>query len=69
MATWFLASSLAGYLGSLYPSSTRTMTTLLGIPIDGFTSFFMIFVVMSALAGVILIVTSKKLSKMIHGIQ
>ena len=73
MATWFLASSIggvmAGYIGSLYPSSTRTATTLLGIPIDGFTSFFMIFIVMSAAAGIILIVMSKKLSKMMHGIQ
>ena len=74
MATWFLASSIggvtAGYIGSLYPSSTRTVTTLLDyIPIDGFTSFFMIFVVMSAAAGIILIVISKRLSKMMHGIQ
>ena len=74
MATWFLASSIggvmAGYIGSLYPSSTRTVTTLLEyIPIDGFTSFFMIFVVMSAAAGIILIVISKRLSKMMHGIQ
>ena len=60
---------MAGYIGSLYPSSTRTATTLLGIPIDGFTSFFMIFIVMSAAAGIILIVMSKKLSKMMHGIQ
>jgi proton-dependent oligopeptide transporter, POT family len=67
MAIWFLASSVgsitAGYMGSLYPSSTRTMTTLLESPIDGFTSFFMIFVVMSALAGVILIVISKSFQK------
>jgi len=73
MATWFLASSIggvmAGYMGSLYPSSTRTMTTFLGTPIDGFTSFFMIFVVISAAAGIILIITSKRLSKMMHGVQ
>lgn len=73
MATWFLASSIggvmAGYMGSLYPSSTRTVTTFLGTPIDRFTSFFMIFVVISAAAGIILIITSKKLSKMMHGVQ
>ena len=70
MATWFLASSIggvmAGYIDSLYPSSSRTVTT---IPIDGFTSFFMIFGVMSAAAGIILTVISKRLSKMMHGIQ
>ncbi len=73
MATWFLASSLAGvlsgYLGSLCPSPTRSMTTLLGIPIDGFISFFMIFIIMSAVAGIILLLLRNKLLKMMHGIH
>lgn len=73
MATWFLASSMAGvlsgYLGSLCPSPTRSITTLAGIPIDGFTSFFMIFIIMSAAAGVILLLLRNKLLKMMHGIQ
>jgi len=73
MATWFLASSMAGvtsgYLGSLCPSPTRSITTLLGIPIDGFTSFFMIFIIMSAVAGFILLLLRNQLLKMMHGIH
>lgn len=73
MATWFLASSMAGvtsgYLGSLCPSPTRSVTTLLGVPIEGFTSFFMIFIIMSAVAGIILLLLRNILLKMMHGIH
>jgi POT family proton-dependent oligopeptide transporter len=73
MGVWFLSSAasnmIAGLLSSLYPDPNGPIPTLLGIPIDGFTSFFMIFVVMSAVAAIILIIISKKLSKMMHGIH
>jgi POT family proton-dependent oligopeptide transporter len=73
MGVWFLSSAasnmIAGLLSSLYPDPNGPIPTLLGIPIDGFTSFFMIFVVMSAVAAIILIIISKKVSKMMHGIH
>ncbi len=73
MGVWFLSSAasniIAGLLSSLYPDPSKPVPVLLGIPIDGFTSFFMIFIVMSTIAAVILIIISKKLTKMMHGVQ
>ena len=51
MGVWFFTSAfaniLAGQLSALYPDPTRPMPYLLGMPIDNFTSLFMIFVVIS----------------------
>lgn len=46
---------------------TDTIST--GIPITTFSSFFMIFVVMSIIAVVILFVIRKRLETMMHGIR
>jgi len=73
MGVWFLSSAasniIAGLLSSLYPEPGMPIPTLLGIQIAGYSSFFMIFIIMSALAALFLIIISKKLSKMMHGIQ
>lgn len=72
MGVWFLSSAasniIAGLLSSLYPDPAKPIPVILGIPIDGFTSFFMIFVVMSLLASLILMITRKRLSMMMNGI-
>ncbi len=73
MGIWFLtnavANILAGQLSALYPDPTLPTPYLLGIPIDNFTSFFMIFVVMSLIAAVILFIIRKRLETMMHGIK
>ncbi len=73
MGVWFLTSAvaniIAGQISTLYPDPTRPTPYLLGIPIDGFTSFFMIFVVMSIIAALILFIIRKPLETMMHGIK
>src|SRR5664280_1638141 len=73
MGVWFLTSAfaniLAGQLSALYPDPTRPTPYLLGMPIDNFTSFFMIFVVMSIITPIILLIIRKKLETMMHGIK
>lgn len=73
IGVWFLTSAfaniLAGQLSALYPDPTRPTSYLLGMPIDNFTSFFMIFVVMSIIAAIILLIIRKKLETMMHGIK
>ena len=73
MGVWFLTSAfaniLAGQLSALYPDPTRPTPYLLGMPIDNFTSFFMIFVVMSIITAIILLIIRKKLETMMHGIK
>ncbi len=74
MGVWFLSAAasnlLAGFLSSLYPDPSKTtIPTILGIPITGLETFFMIFVVMSALAAILLLLVRKKLVKMMHGIN
>jgi proton-dependent oligopeptide transporter, POT family len=68
MAVWFLANAaankLAGVLSGLYPDN-RT-TTFLGYHMTNLYDFFMLFVVMSAIASLILFVISKPLQKMMH---
>ncbi len=72
MGVWFLTSAvaniLAGQISALYPDPSLPTPYLLGIPIDGFTSFFMIFVVMSLAAAVILFLTRNRLETMMHGL-
>ena len=73
MGMWFLTSAvaniLAGQLSSLYPDSTHPSQSLLGFPINSFTSFFMIFVLMSIIAALILLIIRKRLETMMHGIK
>lgn len=74
MGVWFLSAAasnlLAGFLSCLYPDPSRiTVPTLFGIPVNGLETFFMIFVVISAVAAIILFLIRKKLVKMMHGIN
>ena len=69
MAVWFLGNAggnkLAGVLSSLYPSEGKT-TSFLGYQISNLHEFFMLFVVMAGIAGIILLVLSNRLKKMMH---
>jgi proton-dependent oligopeptide transporter, POT family len=71
MAVWFLGNAggnkMAGVLSALYPEGGKT-TNFLGYQVTNLYDFFMLFVVMSGIAGVILLLLSKKLQKMMHGI-
>ncbi|MBY0476893.1 MAG: peptide MFS transporter [Chitinophagaceae bacterium] len=71
MAVWFLGNAggnkLVGVLGALYPRDGNT-TNFLGYQMNNLYDFFMLFVFMGGTAGVILLLLSKKLQKMMHGI-
>jgi POT family proton-dependent oligopeptide transporter len=72
MAVWFLGNAggnkLAGVLSSLYPENGRT-TSFLGYQMTSLYDFFMLFVIMAGTAGVVLLLLSKRLQKMMHGIS
>ena len=72
MGVWYLsmatANKLAGTLSSLYPEAGKTKM-FMGFEISTLFDFFMIFVVMSAIASVILFILSKTLQKLMHGIR
>lgn len=74
MGVWFLsaaaASKFAGILSSLYPDPTLpTIPKFVGFEITGLYEFFMIFVILSGLASLILFALTKILQKMMHGVQ
>ena len=72
MGIWYLsmatANKFAGTLSGLYPEPGK-VKTLLGYHIETMYDFFMVFVVMSAAASLILFLLSKKLQKMMHGVE
>ena len=72
MAVWFLGNAggnkLAGVLSALYPEGGKT-TVFLGYQMTNLYDFFMLFVFMAGIAGIILLLLSKRLQKMMHGIQ
>ena len=72
MAVWFLGNAggnkMAGVLSALYPEGGKT-TSFLGYQMTSLYDFFMLFVFMGGIAGIILLLFSKKLQKMMHGIQ
>ena len=72
MGIWYLstatANKFAGTLTGLYPEAGK-VKTLLGYRIETMFDFFMVFVIMSAAASVILFLLSKKLQKMMHGVE
>ena len=72
MGIWYLstatANKLSGTLSGLYPEPGK-IKTLLGFQIENLYDFFMVFVVMSGVAAIILFLLSKKLQKMMHGIE
>jgi len=71
MAVWFLGNAggnkLAGVLSALYPEGGKT-TSFLGYQMTNTYDFFMLFVFMGGIAGIILLLISKRLQKMMHGI-
>lgn len=71
MAVWFLGNAggnkLAGVLSALYPEGGKT-TSFLGYHMSNTYEFFMLFVFMCGIAGLILVLLSKRLQKMMHGI-
>lgn len=72
MAVWFLGNAggnkLAGVLSSLYPEGGKT-TSFLGYQMTNTFDFFMLFVFMSCTAGIVLLLLSKRLQKMMNGIS
>ena len=71
MAVWFLGNAggnkMAGVLSALYPEGGKT-TSFLGYQMSNLYDFFILFVFMGGLAGIILLLLSKKLQKMMSGI-
>jgi POT family proton-dependent oligopeptide transporter len=72
MGVWFLANAMAndfaGMLSKLYPEDGKA-TSFFGYEIATLNDFFMIFVVLSGAAAVILFLLSKKMLKMMHGLR
>jgi len=73
MGIWFLtnafANVLAGLLSTLYPDPSQPPAYIFGIPIDNFTAFFMVFVILSLIAAIALFLMRGKLETMMHGIE
>jgi POT family proton-dependent oligopeptide transporter len=74
MGVWFssmaAASKFAGMLSALYPDPALPEAPVFaGFEITGLYDFFMIFVILSGLAAVILFALTKTLQKMMHGMQ
>jgi POT family proton-dependent oligopeptide transporter len=74
MGIWFLAiatgNKLAGTMSSLYPDPTATThPSIFGFEISDLFSYFMLFVVFSGLAAVLLFLLCRKLEKMMHGVK
>jgi POT family proton-dependent oligopeptide transporter len=71
MAVWFLANAmankLAGVLSALYPDNKTTH--FLGYEMTNLYDFFILFVVMSGVASLILFFLSGRLLKMMHGLK
>lgn len=72
MAVWFLANAagnkLAGVMSALYPEKGKT-TSFLGYQMHNLYDFFMLFVIMSGVAALLLFVLSGRLKKMMNGVQ
>jgi proton-dependent oligopeptide transporter, POT family len=72
MGVWFLANAMAndfaGMLSKLYPEAGQT-THLFGYTISTLNDFFMLFVVFSGIAAIILFILSRFLLKMMHGLR
>ncbi len=71
MGVWYLSSAgankMAGVLSSFYPEEGKEAPVLLGYQVTDMHSFFLIFVVMAMVAGVVLFVLAKPISKWSHG--
>lgn len=71
MAVWFLANAaankFAGVLSALYPTEGHP-TMFLSYHIENLYDFFLLFVVMSGVASIVLFVLSRRLQKLGHGV-
>jgi POT family proton-dependent oligopeptide transporter len=69
MAVWFLANAfankLAGALSALYPENGKT-TSFLGYEMTDLHGFFILFVVMSGVAALILFLLTKWLQRLMQ---
>lgn len=72
MGVWYLsmatANKLAGALSTLYPEVGKTKS-IVGFEIATMYDFFMVFVIMSAIAAVILFALSHTLKRLMHGVR
>jgi len=72
MGTWFLANAtankFAGTLSAFYPEAGKT-TSFMGYEMTNLYDFFVLFIVMSGAASIVLFFLSKKLVKMMHGVK
>jgi POT family proton-dependent oligopeptide transporter len=72
MGAWFLANAtankFAGTLSSFYPEAGKT-TSFLGYEMSNLFDFFMLFVVMSGAAALILFLLARMMVKMMHGVR
>jgi POT family proton-dependent oligopeptide transporter len=74
MGIFFLAiatgNKLAGTMSSLYPDAkAATHPSILGFEIKDLFSYFILFVIFSGVASILLLLLCKKLEKMMHGIK
>lgn len=74
MGIWFLAiatgNKLAGTMSSLYPDAKATShPSVFGFEITDLYSYFILFVIFSGLASVMLFFLCRKLEKMMHGVK
>ena len=69
MAVWFLANAfankLAGVLSALYPEAGKT-TAFLGYKMENLYDFFILFVILSGVASLILFLLTRKLQKLMN---
>jgi POT family proton-dependent oligopeptide transporter len=72
MGVWFLSTSaankFAGVLSGLYPEDGK-VKKFIGFEIADLYDFFMLFVVMSGVAAILLFILSSRLLKMMHGVK
>lgn len=72
MGVWFLANAMAndfaGMLSKLYPEGGKA-TNLFGYEIATLNDFFMVFVIFSGVAAILLFLLSRFMLKMMHGLR
>ena len=73
MAVWFAANAaanwLAGFFSGFYPEPGQPAPSFLGWQIVTLHDFFMLFVWFAACGGIILLLLTKPLQKMMNGIR
>jgi proton-dependent oligopeptide transporter, POT family len=69
MAVWFLANAfankLAGVLSALYPENGKA-TSFMGYKMENLYDFFLLFIILSGVASLILFALTKTLQKLMH---